>query len=74
MTPLAYCPTCRTWFGIDANPPYAVMHVPAAPEETPVLQAVEVEIERSIHLHPLTREVLGEEMSDRRQDDGDEDH
>ena len=44
----AYCPTCRTYYDVTANPPYAVIHV-LARDEQPIK-----------HLHAITREELKE--------------
>jgi hypothetical protein len=52
----AYCPTCRTHYKVDANPPYAAMHL--MEKRTYALTNVTVEV--AIHRHPITRELLEE--------------
>lgn len=50
MSARAYCPTCRSHFHVDKNPPYAVTQV-----QRDIGANGDAEI---VHVHPITGEVL----------------
>jgi|KBSMisStandDraft_5_1062788.scaffolds.fasta_scaffold25890_2 hypothetical protein len=56
MTEPAYCPTCRRYFKVKENPPYAVMHI----VEPQTIALASVTVESSVHRHPITYEILEE--------------
>lgn len=65
----AYCPACRAYFTVDANPPYGVIHKSAVFEKSPET-GESVEVRPVAHLHAITREPVQQVVTLTANEDG----